>query len=69
MPTAELQLSGILQPGETVRVNFAFIPPEGHQRVLVWLGAENTNYQGYGEDYENRLFDLRQSLSSIPAAI
>ena len=66
--------SGVLGPGETVRVNVSFKPPADHKdHNTIYVGAENTNYtilyEGDKGDYDNFIIFIKQNLSVFPSAI
>lgn len=62
--------TGVLGPGETVRVNASFYPPADHkEHGSIYLSADNINYTGYGDDSGSKIVTIKQSLAVFPSSI
>ncbi len=62
--------TGFLNPQETKRIDVSFLPPADHKEHSgIFVGADNIDYAGPGEDGDSFILTIRQSLSSIPSDI
>jgi len=67
-PTADPE-TGVLGPGETVRVNVSILPPSDFNAYGFYPGANNTNYSGPGDDSGYYVCEIVQSFSLVPGSV